>query len=164
MEAKYGVSRWPDEKEIFKKMENLVNQPLRHIKPEAMARYMNYFDEKCKGSKAMMRKRKKVIQAACSTTWPSTTVPFSHRKGRRRFTFTILTETAMWTICRQAADSVGFQLRTGQPEGLGSSQRIRPCHRLIPPIRKAAGRKDSRVYAVGGGCIDALPAAQKPIW
>mgnify|MGYP000938947758 CR=1 FL=1 len=26
MEAKYGVSRWPDEKEIFKKMERLVNE------------------------------------------------------------------------------------------------------------------------------------------
>ncbi len=61
MEAKYGVSRWPDEKEIFKKMENLVNQPLRHIKPEAMARYMKYFEEKCSGSKAMIDQAKKVI-------------------------------------------------------------------------------------------------------
>ena len=61
MEAKYGVSRWPDEKEIFKKMENLVNQPLRHIKPEAMARYMKYFEEKCQGSKKMIEEAKKVI-------------------------------------------------------------------------------------------------------
>lgn len=61
MEAKYGVSRWPDEKEIFKKMENLVNQPLRHIKPEAMARYMKYFEEKCSGSKTMIDQAKKVI-------------------------------------------------------------------------------------------------------
>ena len=61
MEAKYGVSRWPDEKEIFKKMERLVNEPLHHIKPEAMARYMKHFDEKCKGSKAMIEEAKKVI-------------------------------------------------------------------------------------------------------
>ncbi len=58
---KYGVSRWPDEKEIFKKMERLVNEPLHHIKPEAMARYMKHFDEKCKGSKAMIEEAKKVI-------------------------------------------------------------------------------------------------------
>ena len=61
MEAKYGVSRWPDEKEIFRKMENLVNQPLRHIKPEAMAKYMKYFEEKCQGSKKMIEEAKKVI-------------------------------------------------------------------------------------------------------
>lgn len=61
MEAKYGVSRWPDEKEIFRKMENLVNQPLRHIKPEAMAKYMKYFEEKCRGSKKMIEEAKKVI-------------------------------------------------------------------------------------------------------
>lgn len=42
MNASYGVSRWPDEKEVFEKMERLVNQPLRHIKPEAMSKYMKY--------------------------------------------------------------------------------------------------------------------------
>lgn len=61
MDAKYGVSRWPDEKEVFKKMENLVNQPLRHIKPEAKAKYLRYFDEKCAGSKKMIEEAKKVI-------------------------------------------------------------------------------------------------------
>ena len=61
MDAKYGVSRWPDEKEVFRKMENLVNQPLRHIKPEAKAKYLKYFDEKCAGSKKMIEEAKKVI-------------------------------------------------------------------------------------------------------
>lgn len=61
MDAKYGVSRWPDEKEIFKKMDVLVNQPLRRIKPEAMERYMKYFEEKCQGSKKMIEEAKKVI-------------------------------------------------------------------------------------------------------
>ena len=61
MNASYGVSRWPDEKEVFEKMERLVNQPLRHIKPEAMSKYMKYFEEKCKGSKAMIEQAKKVI-------------------------------------------------------------------------------------------------------
>ena len=69
MEAKYGVSRWPDEKEIFKKMERLVNEPLHHIKPEAMARYMKHFDEKCKGSKAMIEEAKRSYQEAFSITW-----------------------------------------------------------------------------------------------
>ena len=38
MKAQYGVARWPNEKEIYEKMERLVNEPLHHIKPEAIFR------------------------------------------------------------------------------------------------------------------------------
>ena len=51
VKAHYGVSRWPDEKEIYAKMDRLVNEPIHHIKPEAMQKYMKYFEEKCSGSK-----------------------------------------------------------------------------------------------------------------
>lgn len=61
MKAQYSVSRWPDEKEIYAKMQRLVEEPLYHIKPDAMKKYMNYFDEKCKGSKEMIEEAKKVI-------------------------------------------------------------------------------------------------------
>lgn len=61
MKAEYGVSRWPNEKEVFEKMDKLVNQPLRPIKPEAMAKYMKYFEEKCQGSKKMIEEARKVI-------------------------------------------------------------------------------------------------------
>ena len=61
MKEHYGVSHWPDEKEIFAKMDRLVNQPLHHIKPEAMKRYLNYFDTRCRSSKAMIEEAKKVI-------------------------------------------------------------------------------------------------------
>ena len=61
MNAHYGVSRWPDEKKIYEKMERLVNEPIHHIKPEAMQKYMGYFEEKCKGSKKMIEEAKKVI-------------------------------------------------------------------------------------------------------
>ena len=54
MKEHYGVSHWPDEKAIFAKMDRLVNEPLHHIKPEAMRRYLDYFDTKCKVSKAMI--------------------------------------------------------------------------------------------------------------
>ena len=61
MKEHYGVSHWPDEKAIFAKMDRLVNEPLHHIKPKAMRRYLDYFDTKCKGSKAMIDEAKKVI-------------------------------------------------------------------------------------------------------
>ena len=61
MKEHYGVSHWPDEKEIFAKMDRLGNQPLHHIKPEAMKRYLNYFDTRCRSSKAMIEEAKKVI-------------------------------------------------------------------------------------------------------
>lgn len=61
MNAHYGVSRWPGEKKVYEKMERLVKEPIHHIKPEAMEKYMKYFNEKCQGSKKMIDEAKKVI-------------------------------------------------------------------------------------------------------
>ena len=61
MKEHYGISQWPDEKEIYEKMDRLVREPLHPIKPEAMKRYLRYFDEKCRGSHAMIEEAKKVI-------------------------------------------------------------------------------------------------------
>ena len=61
MKEHYSVSYWPDDKEIYAKMDRLVNEPLRPIKKEAMDRYLSYFEEKCQGSKQMIAEAKKVI-------------------------------------------------------------------------------------------------------
>ncbi len=50
----YGVSAWPDADEIAAKMERLVNGPLRCIRSDAMARYLDYFETKCRKSKALI--------------------------------------------------------------------------------------------------------------
>jgi glutamate-1-semialdehyde 2,1-aminomutase len=61
MSNPYGVSAWPDEKQIAEKMDRLVNGPLCKIKPEAMKRYMEYFETKCAGSKKMIEEAGKYI-------------------------------------------------------------------------------------------------------
>ena len=61
MKEHYSISHWPDEKEIYAKMDRLVNEPLHPIKPEAMKRYLAYFDEKCQGSKTIMDEAKQYI-------------------------------------------------------------------------------------------------------
>jgi Glutamate-1-semialdehyde aminotransferase len=61
MEQQYSISEWPDADEIEEKMSRLMNDRIYHIRPEAMRRYMNYFDEKCMISKAMTDEAKKYI-------------------------------------------------------------------------------------------------------
>jgi len=61
MENHYGVSRWPDVDEIAAKMDRLVNAPLLQIKPQAMERYLDYFETKCRKSKAMIEEAKRYI-------------------------------------------------------------------------------------------------------
>ena len=61
MKEHYGISHWPDEKAIYEKMDRLVKEPLHHIKPAAMERYLSYFHEKCQGSRSMIEEAKKVI-------------------------------------------------------------------------------------------------------
>lgn len=57
----YSISKWPDVKRIAKDMDALVNAPLRHIKPDAMARYLDYFETKCGKSKETIQKAKERI-------------------------------------------------------------------------------------------------------
>ena len=61
MKEHYGISHWPDDKAIYEKMDRLVKEPLHHIKPAAMERYLSYFHEKCQGSRSMIEEAKKVI-------------------------------------------------------------------------------------------------------
>ena len=60
-DSKYAISEWPDTKEIYKKIDKLMKSPVRTIKEEKMQGYMNYYAEKCKGSKALNDEAKKYI-------------------------------------------------------------------------------------------------------
>lgn len=61
MNTQYGVSQWPNVPEIYQKMDHLVNTPLLPIKPEAMERYLHYFETKCASSKKMIEEAKNYI-------------------------------------------------------------------------------------------------------
>ena len=61
MNEHYGVSAWPDADEITAKMERLVNDRLYRIRPEAMARYLDYFETRCKKSKALIAEAARYI-------------------------------------------------------------------------------------------------------
>jgi glutamate-1-semialdehyde 2,1-aminomutase len=57
----YSVSYWPDEKAIYEKMERLVNGPDYHLTENSLKEYLNWFDTKCAGSKAMVEEARNYI-------------------------------------------------------------------------------------------------------
>lgn len=57
----YSISKWPDTKEIYEKINKLLKSPMRPIKKEKMQGYMEYYTNKCKGSKALNDEAKKYI-------------------------------------------------------------------------------------------------------
>ncbi|MFA5585405.1 MAG: aminotransferase class III-fold pyridoxal phosphate-dependent enzyme [Saccharofermentanales bacterium] len=61
MKAHYSISRWPDVDDIAARMDRLVNDRLYSIKPEAMARYMDYFHTKCRRSKEIITEAREYI-------------------------------------------------------------------------------------------------------
>ncbi|NLB27812.1 MAG: aminotransferase class III-fold pyridoxal phosphate-dependent enzyme [Clostridiaceae bacterium] len=61
MKAKYSISKWPDVQDIAARMDRLINDKLYPIKAEAMARYMDYFDNKCKRSKEIISEARQYI-------------------------------------------------------------------------------------------------------
>ena len=80
----YGISHWPDEADILSRMERLVSEPVHHIRPEAMQRYLDYFETRCKGSKAMISEAKNVIPGGVQHNLAFTTRSPGHHQGPGR--------------------------------------------------------------------------------
>ncbi|MBI3163272.1 MAG: aminotransferase class III-fold pyridoxal phosphate-dependent enzyme [Anaerolineales bacterium] len=60
-EQKYAIGEYHDVDEVYKKLNNLVSQPLRHVKREKMQEFLGYFENQCKRSKELTDEAKKFI-------------------------------------------------------------------------------------------------------
>jgi glutamate-1-semialdehyde aminotransferase len=60
-EQKYGISQYPDVSQVYSQLNNLIDQPLRRIKPDQLKEFLNYFDTRCTGSKTLTGEAKKYI-------------------------------------------------------------------------------------------------------
>lgn len=56
-----AISAWPDTPALYRRLDALVNQPMRPIRPDAMPKVLRWFDEKCSGSKRLAEQAKTVI-------------------------------------------------------------------------------------------------------
>ncbi|KQY81765.1 MULTISPECIES: aspartate aminotransferase family protein [Roseateles] len=56
-----GISAWPDVDALYRRFAELVAQPMRPIRADAMPQVMRYFDEKCSGSRRLAEQAKAVI-------------------------------------------------------------------------------------------------------
>lgn len=57
----FAISEYHDIKPIYEKLNKLVSLPLQHLKPEANQQYLQYFEDKCKKSKAMIAEAQEFI-------------------------------------------------------------------------------------------------------
>ncbi len=60
-EQQSAISQYPDTVEIYARLKNLINQPLRPIRQEKMRDYLGYFDTQCSRSKALNEEARKLI-------------------------------------------------------------------------------------------------------
>lgn len=60
-EQKYAISEYHDVDEVYKKLNNLVSQPMRRVKREKMQEFLGYFENQCKRSKELTDEAKKFI-------------------------------------------------------------------------------------------------------
>jgi len=117
MTSTSAISEWPDVDVLYGKFRELVGQPMRSIKPENMKTVMRYFDERCQVPNVCPKRPKKVIPAACNTTWLSITLslwPCPRRKARISPTWTA---TATSISCKPVADLAGLQPAVFTTEG-----------------------------------------------
>jgi glutamate-1-semialdehyde 2,1-aminomutase len=57
----YAISEWHDTDEIYRRLMELINQPLHPIRRDKMQEFLGYFEQRCAGSKALTDEAKKVI-------------------------------------------------------------------------------------------------------
>ncbi|MCY3412531.1 MAG: aminotransferase class III-fold pyridoxal phosphate-dependent enzyme [Candidatus Heimdallarchaeota archaeon] len=57
----YGISEYPDVKDLYRRIDKLMSQPAWTIKRDAMGDYLKYFDTRCSKSKSMIEEAKKFI-------------------------------------------------------------------------------------------------------
>ncbi|MGR6466446.1 aspartate aminotransferase family protein [Rhizobium sp. PAMB 3182] len=60
-QSDYSISAWPDNAELMGRLNALLKLPPRGIRPENMPKVLSYFEEKCKGSKALAERASRVI-------------------------------------------------------------------------------------------------------
>lgn len=60
-EQKYAISEYHDVNEVYKKLNNLIGQPMRPVKREKMQEFLSYFDTNCKRSRELTDEAKKFI-------------------------------------------------------------------------------------------------------
>jgi len=60
-ENQYAISFWPDTDQILGSLDRLVNQPMRPVSRAKMQEYLDYFIEKCAGSKRLNEQARKFI-------------------------------------------------------------------------------------------------------
>ena len=59
--AGFAIAEYHDIKEIYRKIDILLSQPILPLKKEALDKYLRWFDENCSKSKALITKAKDVI-------------------------------------------------------------------------------------------------------
>ncbi len=57
----YGISDYPDSKDIYRKLNALVGQAIHPVNRQKMAGYLAYFDTECTRSKTLIDEAKKII-------------------------------------------------------------------------------------------------------
>ncbi len=51
--AGYAISRYPDVPDVYRRLTDLVTQPIRPVRRDVMDGYLGYFDQKCRRSKEL---------------------------------------------------------------------------------------------------------------
>ncbi|MFA5874325.1 MAG: aminotransferase class III-fold pyridoxal phosphate-dependent enzyme, partial [Anaerolineales bacterium] len=60
-EQQYAISEYLDTVEVYARLKNLIDQPIRPVRREQMQEYLNYFDTKCARSKVLNDEAQKLI-------------------------------------------------------------------------------------------------------
>ena len=60
-EQKYAISQYHDTDEVYARLNNLISQPMRPVKPEKMGQFLGYFEERCKRSRELSEEARKYI-------------------------------------------------------------------------------------------------------
>ena len=126
MKSSYGISQYPDAKEIYSQLDNLLSQDIRPIKKEAMDKYLSWFDDNCSDSKEIITEAQKYIPGGVQHN-----LAFNHP-----FPLVFTKAEGAWLFDKDGNKYIDF-LQAGGPTVLGSN--YKPVQEKVIDLIKECG-------------------------
>ncbi len=146
--AGYAISRYPDVPDVYRRLTDLVTQPIRPVRRDVMDGYLGYFDQKCRRSKELTDEAMELIpggvQHNLAFNYP---FPLAIEKAEGAHLWDVDGNEYIDFLQAGGPDGARQQLRAGASQGRRGRRAVRPRHRPLPRVRAQAGGAGEPAHA-----------------
>jgi glutamate-1-semialdehyde 2,1-aminomutase len=147
----YGISEWPDTDDLYARLDALLKQPIRPIRPENMDKVLEYFKQRCGQSYHLSQQAERVIPGGIQHN-----LAFNYP-----FPLAVTGANGAWLTDADGNRYIDF-LKGGGPTLLGSNHEAvrKQIHALLDSCGPVTGLLHEYEVKLAELVIEAMPAIE----